>query len=233
MVRAGGTWRSAVGDAPSFPDPRTADRDGLVAVGGSLAEDRLILAYECGIFPWYDAGLPPLWWSPDPRAVLDPDHLHLSRSLRRRLRKGGFQVTLDRAFEDVMRACAAGRTDGTWILPEMIDAYAQLFVHGHAHSFEVWMDGTLAGGLYGVHVGGLFAAESMFHRRSDGSKIALVTAVATAFDAGIELFDVQFVTPHLASLGAYTLSREQYLARLARAREKSVDLCQVLPRWPP
>jgi leucyl/phenylalanyl-tRNA---protein transferase len=232
MVRPAGTRRRLIGKVPTFPDPRGADRDGLVAVGGGLDVDRLVLAYEQGIFPWYDAGLPPLWWSPDPRAILDPQHLHISRSLRRRLRQGKYEVTLDRAFADVMRACAANREDGTWILPEMIDAYVQLFTKGYAHSLEVWMEGALAGGLYGVHVGGLFAAESMFHLRTNASKIALVAAVTTAFDAGIEVFDVQFVTPHLASMGAYAIPRDQYLARLAKARGKLVDLSHATPHWP-
>ncbi len=201
-------------------------------MGGDLSVPRLLLAYSRGIFPWYDEGLPPLWWSPDPRGVIDPDRLHVSRSLHRRLRRGGFTVTLDADFAGVMRACAADRAEGTWILPAMVEAYIALHACGHAHSFEVWMDGGLAGGLYGVRVGGLFAAESMFHRRTDASKIALVSAVTTSFAAGIGLFDVQFVTPHLASMGAYTVRRADYLARLAALRDRTVALAGRRPQFP-
>jgi leucyl/phenylalanyl-tRNA--protein transferase len=223
-------WLEATG-APSFPDPRRADAEGLVAIGGDLGIDRLLLAYRSGIFPWYDEGLPPLWWSPDPRGILDPAHLHVSRSLRRQLNRGGFEVSLDRAFVGVVRACAE-RPEGTWILPEMVDAYAALHAAGHAHSFEVWVDGELSGGLYGVHVGGLFAAESMFHRRSNASKIALAAAVTTVFAAGIVLFDVQFVTPHLASLGAFAVARDEYLGRLAVAARSPATLARVSPQLP-
>jgi len=218
--------------AASFPDPRGADPRGLLAVGGDLSTPRLLLAYSRGIFPWYDAELPPLWWSPDPRGVIDPGHLHVSRSLRRRLRRGGFTVTLDADFAGVMRACAAEREDGTWIHAAMIEAYVALHEAGHAHSFEVWVEGELAGGLYGVRVGGLFAAESMFHRQTDASKIALVSAVSTTFAAGIELFDVQFVTAHLASMGAYSIRRSEYLARLAALNDRTVALAGRTPSLP-
>jgi len=233
MAHPGRARRLGVGAVPSFPDPRDADPRGLLAVGGDLSVPRLLGAYSRGIFPWYDEGLPPLWWSPDPRGVIDPDRLHVSRSLRRRLRQGGFTVTLDAAFAGVMAACAGDRDEGTWILPAMIEAYVALHAAGHAHSFEVWMDGALAGGLYGVCVGGLFAAESMFHRRTDASKIALVSAVTTAFAAGIGLFDVQFVTPHLASMGASSIRRAEYLARLAAVRDRTVSLAGRAPLLPP
>lgn len=231
MPRPGRVLPLAAGTA-RFPDPRDADPQGLVAVGGDLSTPRLLLAYARGIFPWYDAGLPPLWWSPDPRGVLDPDHLHVSRSLRRRLRRGGFTVTLNADFAGVMRACAADREDGTWIHAAMIEAYVALHEAGHAHSFEVWVAGQLAGGLYGVQVGGLFAAESMFHRQTDASKIALVSAVTTTFAAGVELFDVQFVTAHLASMGAYAVRRGEYLARLAAVRDRTVLLAGRTPSLP-
>ncbi|MEB2311876.1 MAG: leucyl/phenylalanyl-tRNA--protein transferase [Sorangiineae bacterium] len=208
---------------PSFPEPREADAEGLLAVGGDLSPERLTLAYERGIFPWYGASDPPLWWSPDPRAIIEGADLRISRSLRRVLRHGPFTVTRDRAFTEVMLGCAE-REEGTWIFPEMIAAYTRLFARGRARSFEVWQDGELVGGLYGVHLGGFFAGESMFHRRTDASKVALVMAVTTLFDAGLELFDVQFLTPHLASLGARELSRARYLERLASAVAKSVTL---------
>ncbi len=216
---------------PEFPDPRDSDAEGLVAVGGDLSPKRLLAAYGRGIFPWYDSGLPQLWWSPDPRAILDVAHLHVSRSLRRVLRHDEFTLSYDRAFTDVMHACA-DRPEGTWILPEMIDAYTRLFKLGHAHSFEVWHAGALAGGLYGVHVGGLFAAESMFHRRTNASKVALVSAVTTLFYAGIELIDVQFVTPHLATMGAHAIPRGEYLDRVAAVRSKRVSLRDLEPRVP-
>ena len=190
------------GSPLSFPDPNESDDEGLLAVGGDLSPARLLFAYESGVFPWYSAGVPPLWWSPNPRALMDREQLHVSRSLRRTLRQGRFQVTFDRAFADVIAACAANREGGTWILPEMMLAYTQLHQLGHAHSFEVWHEGQLAGGLYGVRRGGLFAAESMFHVFSNASKVALAVAIDTLFQAGIQVFDVQFVTEHLASLGA-------------------------------
>jgi len=211
-----------------FPDPRAADTEGLVAVGGDLSVERLLLAYEKGIFPWYDTGLPPLWWSPDPRALLDTASLRISRSMRRVLRNGGFRLTLNTAFERVMRSCGLEREGGTWILPEMVDAYTRLHRLGHAHSFEVWYGDELSGGLYGVQRGGLFAAESMFHRRANASKVALIASVISAFRGGIELYDVQFSTPHLASMGAYTLARDGYLRRLARATRVAVELSEVL-----
>jgi leucyl/phenylalanyl-tRNA--protein transferase len=214
----------APGGPLAFPDPRGADDDGLVAIGGDLSPARLLLAYESGIFPWYDAGLPPLWWSPNPRAVIERDSLHVSRSLSRTLRRTDLEVRLDTAFRQVMLGCAARRHEGTWILPDMVEAYVALFERGHAHSVEVWRGDELVGGLYGVQRGALFAAESMFHRRTDASKVALVAAVRNFFDLGVELFDVQFMTSHLHSMGAVELSREEYLDRVARACRAPVDL---------
>ncbi len=206
-----------------FPNPELADDDGLVAMGGDLTPARLLLAYDSGIFPWYDEGLPPLWWSPDPRAVIEPDRVHVSRSMGRLLRQARFETSWDRAFEAVMRGCGE-REEGTWILPEMIEAYLKLYELGHAHSIEVWQDGALVGGLYGVHRGGLFAAESMFHRASNASKVALITLVRELGARGIELFDVQFLTSHLASLGAREIPRRDYLERLGRIRHEPVRL---------
>lgn len=199
------------GSPLAFPDPNDSDEEGLLAVGGDLSPERLLFAYDSGVFPWYSAGVPPLWWSPNPRALMDRERLHVSRSLRRTLRSGAFQVTFDRAFPEVIEACASNREGGTWILPEMIVAYTQLHQLGHAHSFEVWHEGQLAGGLYGVRRGGLFAAESMFHVVTDASKVGLSVAIDTLFRAGTQVFDVQFVTEHLASLGAYEVSRPDYL----------------------
>jgi leucyl/phenylalanyl-tRNA--protein transferase len=226
-VRRGGALRPAFlapGSAPWFPDPRRAGPDGLVAVGGDLAPDRLRLAYASGIFPWFDEQSPILWWSPDPRGVLPAADVHVARSLARRIRKGGFELTWNRAFADVMRACGEGRADGTWILPEMIAAYVRLHEQGSAHSLEVWTGGELVAGLYGVQVGGLFAAESMFHRERDLSKVAQVAAVRSLARAGVGLFEVQFVTGHLASLGAVAIPRADYLARLQREVARRVEL---------
>ena len=210
-----------------FPDPERADDEGLLAVGGDLSVPRLLAAYDLGIFPWYDEGLPPLWWSPDPRAVMDPEHLGVSRSMRRVLRQGRLRVSFDRAFARVMEECGRERQGGTWILPEMLDAYIALYAAGHAHSFEVWQGDTLVGGLYGVHRAGLFAAESMFHRVDNASKIALITSMLSLFRTSVTLYDVQFVTAHLATLGAYEVRRSDYLARLARARQREVDLSEL------
>lgn len=222
------------GSPLSFPDPNESDDEGLLAVGGDLSPARLLFAYESGIFPWYSAGVPPLWWSPNPRALMDRERLHVSRSLSRVLRRGPFEVTFDTAFHDVIQACASNREGGTWILPEMMLAYTQLHELGHAHSFEVWCDGQLAGGLYGVRRGALFAAESMFHVVSNASKVALAVSIDTLFRAGVQVFDVQFVTEHLLSLGAYEVERAEYLARVSRSVHQVVEpqaIRDALPGW--
>ncbi len=211
------------GSPLSFPDPNESDDEGLLAVGGDLTPARLLFAYEAGVFPWYSAGVPPLWWSPNPRALMDRERLHVSRTLRRTLREGSFEVTFDTAFREVIQACASNREGGTWILPEMMVAYSQLHELGHAHSFEVWHDGQLAGGLYGVRRGALFAAESMFHTVTDASKVGLAVAIDTLFRAGVQVFDVQFVTDHLLSLGAYEVERSEYLAQVASSVALEVE----------
>lgn len=216
------------GAPPRFPDPSRADDDGLVAIGGDLSAERLLAAYDAGIFPWYDVGLPPMWWSPDPRTVIVAERVHVSRSLLRTIRRGRFRLTWDRAFGEVIRECAQGREQGTWLIPEMIAAYERLHALGHAHSVEAWDGERLAGGLYGVHRGGLFAAESMFHRATDASKVALVGAVRSLARAGVEVFDVQMTTPHLASLGAEEWPRERYLRRVAKVRRKRIDLAGLV-----
>lgn len=217
------------GDTPRFPDPRLSDDEGLVAIGGDLSEPRLLEAYRRGIFPWYSEGHPLLWWSPNPRAVLDPGALHISRSLRRRLRKGEFAITWNLAFAEVVAACGDEREGGTWILPEMRSAYFRLHRLGHAHSLEVWQNNRLVAGLYGVQCGALFAAESMFHRVTDMSKVALAACVGSLARVGLELFDVQFATDHLRSLGAREISRTRYLARLESAVARSVDWSGLRP----
>lgn len=217
-------------DASSpFPDPAAFDAEGLVAIGGDLSPARLAAAYAKGIFPWYAEGYVPMWWSPDPRALLDPEHLHVSRSLRRRVRSGGFTLTWNRCFQRVMRECGVRPGKGTWIIAEMLTAYERLHRLGRAHSLEVWSGRELVGGVYGVQIGAVFAAESMFHRATDMSKVALVALVRSLFASGIELFDVQFVTEHLRSLGAFEVSRREYLQRLDVASQRSIDLVGLVP----
>jgi leucyl/phenylalanyl-tRNA--protein transferase len=205
-----------------FPPPTATTEEGLLCVGGQLSPEWLLDAYRHGIFPWpmWDDE-PVAWWSPDPRAIIELDGLHISRRLRRTVRSGRFRATCDRDFDGVIRGCAtaAGRRRNTWLTPRMIDAYCRMHALGHAHSVEVWEDGELVGGTYGVAIGGLFAAESMFHRSRDASKVALVHLVAHLNARGYRLFDIQQWTPHTGSLGAVEISRLQYLRRLAHVRD--------------
>lgn len=203
-----------------FPDPSRAEPDGLLAVGGDLEPERLLAAYAEGIFPWYDERSPILWWSPDPRLVLEPEALHVSRRLARTLRQGRFRVTSDTAFEQVIRRCAERARPGqrgTWITEEMIQAYAGLHRLGFAHAFEAWEGETLAGGLYGVSLGAAFFGESMFADAPDASKVAFVRAVEWLREKGIRIVDCQVRTEHLVSLGAHEIPREEFLVRLAQA----------------
>ncbi len=200
-----------------FPPPTQSTPDGLVSISDDLSCERLLDAYRHGIFPWpVYVEDPMLWWSPDPRAILPLQGMHVSKRLQRRLRAGEFQVTCDRAFDEVIRGCSAGpgREGGTWLTDEMIDAYGEFHRQGHAHSVEVWQDGRLVGGIYGVAVGGLFAAESMYSRVRDASKVALVRLVEHLNARGYQLLDVQQWTPHTGSLGVVEISRDEYLRRL-------------------
>jgi leucyl/phenylalanyl-tRNA--protein transferase len=210
-------------DPHTFPPVEEAltEPNGLLAVGGDLSPARLLAAYRKGIFPWYNRGEPVLWWSPDPRLVLFPDKLKLSRSLRKVLRKGEFTVTFDRAFYQVVSACAAPRKreKGTWITPEMKQAYCLLHELGYAHSVESWYQGELVGGLYGVAIGRVFFGESMFHRRTDASKVAFVTLVENLKRWQYSLIDCQVRTDHLISLGAEEIPRSQFIHLLS-------ELCQ-------
>jgi leucyl/phenylalanyl-tRNA---protein transferase len=214
----------------AFPDPARAEPDGLLAVGGDLAPERLLAAYSEGIFPWYDERSPILWWSPDPRLVLDPQELHVSRRLARTIRQGRIRVTSDAAFEDVIRRCSARARPGqrgTWITDEMIEAYGALHRLGFAHSFEAWDGEDLAGGLYGVSLGAAFFGESMFADVTDASKVAFVRAVEWLRDRGVRLVDCQVRTEHLVSLGAREIRREEFLERLAAA----LDAPTMRGRW--
>jgi leucyl/phenylalanyl-tRNA--protein transferase len=199
-----------------MPDPRRAPAHGLLAAGGDLAPGTVLAAYRAGIFPWPDTDGRLLWFSPNPRAVLPLDAFHESRSLARTRRRGRFTTSRDRDFPGVMAGCATSH-GATWITPDMCAAYAALHALGWAHSIEVWEGERLVGGVYGVTVGGLYAAESMFHLAPDASKVALATLVEHLAARGFTLLDVQLRTPHLASLGAIEISRAEYLTRLAAA----------------
>jgi leucyl/phenylalanyl-tRNA---protein transferase len=213
-------WLAAADDPARLPDPATAltDPNGLLAAGGALTPAWLVGAYRRGIFPWFSAGQPILWWSPDPRAVFEPTHFHPSRSLSQSIRNRGYETRIDADFRAVIAACAAPRGDGqgTWITASMRHAYLELYRLGLAHSVETWHGGRLVGGLYGVRLGGVFFGESMFSRARDASKVALSRLIEAARETGIALIDCQMPTPHLARLGAETLPREEFLRRLAR-----------------
>lgn len=212
-------WVQAKRLADEFPDTAEAlvEPDGLLAAGGDLTPERLLIAYRSGIFPWFSDGQPILWWAPDPRSVLYPDDLKISRSLRKTLKRESFVVTIDRAFDAVIRGCAAPRGGhaGTWITASMIDAYETLHRHGYAHSVECWTNGELVGGLYGVAIGRVFFGESMFSRVSDASKIAMVNLSRRLSQWDYRLIDCQLHNPHLTSLGAVTIPREDFNSMLA------------------
>lgn len=202
---------------PVFPDPARAEPDGLLAVGGDLSPERLLTAYAQGIFPWFSEPSPILWWSPDPRLVLEPERLHVPRSLARTLRAGTFRVSADEAFARVIARCAARHRpgqDGTWITDEMRDAYERLHELGFAHSFEAWAGGELAGGLYGVSLGGAFFGESMFADQPDASKVAFVRAVQWLASRNVKLIDCQVRTDHLVRFGAHEIPRGAFLRQL-------------------
>lgn len=212
------TWLQR--DSLDFPQLNKALREpnGLLAAGGDLRPERLIQAYRHGCFPWFQDGQPILWWSPDPRTVLLPDELHVSRSLAKVLRQGRYQVSFDQAFAEVIRACAAPRSYAaeTWITSPMQDAYLELHKSGIAHSVEVWRDGELVGGLYGLAMGQLFFGESMFSRADNASKVGFATLVERLKAWGFVLIDCQMPTEHLLSLGARTISRDEFARYLSR-----------------
>jgi leucyl/phenylalanyl-tRNA--protein transferase len=209
-----------------FPPAESADPDGVVGFGGKLTPEWLLDAYQHGIFPWPtgDPGFPVPWCSPDPRAVFELDHFHVPRRLAQTGRSGRFRVTFDTDFSGVIRGCATSgtRVGQTWLTTPMIRAYTQLFELGHCHSVEVWHEDRLAGGTYGVAIGGLFAAESMFYHVRDASKVALVRLVQRLRRRGCILMDIQQLTPHTAQFGAIEIPRAEYLRRLAEARNLAV-----------
>ena len=200
-----------------FPPPHFAEKSGLLAVGGDLSPKRLLAAYQEGIFPWYSEDDPILWWSPDPRLVLYPNDLIVSKSLKKFLKKNKFHITMDKAFEDVITSCASIRTEkgeGTWIVSEMKSGYVKLFKSGYAHSVEVWLGKKLVGGLYGIAIGQCFFGESMFSRETNASKVAFVHLVAFLKDHSFKLIDCQVRTEHLMRFGAKEIPRTQFLKHL-------------------
>lgn len=232
MRSPGLCWISASDPPEAFPDIDLALRepDGLLAVGGDLSEERLLYAYRNGIFPWYDQGQPILWWSPDPRCVLLPAEFHLSGRNRRALRNSGFAVTFNTCFADVVSACAAPRPgqEGTWITPALSAAYATLHAHGWAHAVEVRHDGQLVGGLYGIAIGRVFFAESMFSRAANASKLAMHVLCELLYENDCPLIDCQVESRHLMSLGAALMQRSEFRDVLRRA----CCPAQPLTIWP-
>ena len=209
-------------DRVIFPKVEKAEASGLLAVGGDLRPERLLLAYASGIFPWYEEGLPILWHSPNPRCVLDASQIHVHKSLEKQIRRGRYEIKLDTRFRDVMQRCGSTPRPGqkgTWITTEMLDAYAQLFDLGLAHSVEAYEDGRLVGGLYGVSLGGTFFGESMFAEAPDASKVAFVTLARQLVRWGIELIDCQVHTEHLARFGAVLWPRDRYIEELTARLE--------------
>lgn len=203
-----------------FPPPELAEPEGLLALGGDLRMERLLLAYRMGIFPWYSEAEPILWWSPDPRMILEPQSVKISRSLQRELRRRNWTVTADTSFDRVIRRCAEisrPREAGTWLVEAMVTAYCRLHACGYAHSIEAWFDGELAGGLYGVSLGRMFFGESMFSDRRDASKVALVHLARTLQGWGVECIDCQVASDHLRSLGAREIARPVFLRQLRAA----------------
>ncbi len=214
-------WLDPRNPQQPFPPVHLAMRDpnGLLAIGGDLSPQRLLRAYSQGIFPWYNPDEPILWWCPNPRAVLVPAHFHMSRSLGKSLRRANYAVSMDRAFSEVLAACAGDRRSsrGTWLGEEMQQAYQRLHRLGQAHSVEVWRDGTLIGGLYGIALGAVFFGESMFSRADDASKIALYWLSRQLVQWGFQMIDCQVSSAHLLGLGAVEIERSQFLAQLSAA----------------
>lgn len=211
-------WLDPNNDLQPFPNPETSldEPNGLLAAGGSLQPERLLAAYRQGIFPWFEDDQPILWWSPNPRMVITPSDIHVSRSLKKAINKDTFDCSFDTAFNRVIHACSTTRElqAGTWITPSMIQAYQALFELGHAHSVEVWFEDELVGGLYGVSIGRVFFGESMFSLRSNASKIGFAFLCEQLSDWGYQLIDCQVQSQHLQSLGASTISRHDFLTRL-------------------
>ncbi|HOZ72973.1 MAG TPA: leucyl/phenylalanyl-tRNA--protein transferase [Spirochaetales bacterium] len=225
-------------DGFAFPPVSGASPDGVLCVGGNLSPGMLLSAYRQGIFPWFNDDEPIVWWSPDPRFVLEPAELHVSGTMRKLIKKRRFRLSLDRAFGEVIRACSASPRRGqrgTWITSDMIDAYERMHALGYAHSVEAWLDGALVGGLYGLSLGSAFFGESMFSREPDASKAAFIPFVWALAEAGCTLVDSQVYTDHVASLGGKSVRRDEYLAMLERALASPTikgDWATAFPSFP-
>lgn len=212
-----------------FPPTHFAGSDGLLCIGGDLSPKRLVLAYEKGIFPWFSKNEPLLWWSPDPRLVIFPGNIHISKSLKKKIKRSPFDIKIDNAFEKTIRSCVIvrkERDEGTWIIPEMVAAYTKLHYLGYAHSIEAWSDNRLVGGLYGVCLGGSFFGESMFSFESDASKIALVALANFLKKNNFDLIDCQVTTQHLLDMGAVEIPRDTFLYILQQS-VKRVDIDNI------
>ncbi len=217
-------------DELAFPPASFADENGLLAVGGDLSRERLLLAYKSGIFPWFSEDEPLLWWSPDPRLVVYPDEIRISKSLRKLLRKDKFKITVDKSFKEVISLCSSIREEngeGTWIVSEMIDSYTDLHNEGFAHSIETWYNDELVGGLYGISLGKCFFGESMFSKVSNASKVAFVALSLYLKELNFDLIDCQVTTDHLLTLGAVEIPRESFLSII----EKSLQLPTYKGKW--
>lgn len=229
------TWLSPADAPDSFPDVEYAlsEPDGLLAAGGDLSSERLLAAYRSGIFPWYEEGQPILWWSPDPRCILQPGELHISRRLAQQLRKTTLTLRFNTAFPEVLQACAGPRKfqRGTWITSDMATAYERLHTEGWAHSIEIWDGETLAGGLYGLCIGRVFFGESMFSAATNASKMALLGLTTHMLERGLELIDCQVVSQHLTTLGARTIPRTEFAGFLKSACDPP-SACEKWPREP-
>ena len=220
----------ALSDEMIFPPPQLAREDGLLAIGGDLSEERLLLAYSMGIFPWYSEGDPILWWSPDPRFILELDDLYISKRLARTIRQGIFDITCDTVFADVIQSCSKkrpGKEEGTWVVPEMVDAYCRLHELGFAHSIECWQEGKLVGGLYGIALGKVFFGESMFSQATNASKVALAYLVKLLRKWDFNLIDCQVKSEHLVRLGAQEITGREFRQRL----QQYVTIDQKQSKW--
>ena len=215
-----------LGEEPVFPPAEYSDPDGILAVGGDLSHERLLAAYTHGIFPWYSTETPIIWWSPDPRFVIYPGDVKVSKSMRQILKRNIFDIRFDTSFREVITACSGKRKreKGTWITADMIEAYVVLHHLGYAHSIEAWHDGKLAGGLYGVSIGGMFFGESMFSRESNASKAAFITLAGNLKNLGFDLIDSQVHTDHMESLGAFKMEREIFLNLVAESVKRETHL---------
>jgi leucyl/phenylalanyl-tRNA--protein transferase len=210
-----------IDESRPWMSPEYATPEGIVGVGGCLSSETLLNAYAAGIFPWFNEEDPVIWWSPDPRCIIEFESFHIPKRLAATIRKKPFEITINEAFEEVIFGCSERREEGTWLTDSMIEAYLELHEAGHAHSLECWAGDELAGGIYGVGVGGLFAGESMFYRRTDASKVALVHLVERLKERGYELFDLQILNEHTAQFGAVEIPRSDYLARVQKAVAKT------------